>query len=145
MPVCGHAASLLLAMQTGAACFSSKARGAAVCCRGGSALTSRSGWDRTPYDPPEMYRWLVRKGVGWLFAELRAGRTRWLFVLLADDVHFRFLGDQSWPADFHSKVEAKRWLDRFVQVGLQLHPQEMSDPWHVSDECGRRAWKLLEI
>ena len=81
-----------------------------------------------------MYRWLVRKAVAWLLAELRAGRTRWLVALLADDVHFRFPGDHSWAADFQSKAEAERWLARYVRAGLQLHPREIvvgGPPWRT--------------
>ena len=36
----------------------------------------------------------------------------------APDVHFRFPGDSSWAADFHSKAELRGWLERMVATGL---------------------------
>jgi hypothetical protein len=82
-----------------------------------------------------MYRWLIRKVMRWLLAELRAGRTRWLVLLLADDVHFRFPGEHSWSADYHGKAHVGAWLDRYVRVGLQLHPREIvvgGPPWRTT-------------
>ncbi len=82
-----------------------------------------------------MYRWIVTKVLGWLFAELRAGRTRWFLFLVADDVHFRFPGEHSWAADFHGKAEVREWLARFVEAGLQLHPREVvvsGPPWRMT-------------
>ena len=82
-----------------------------------------------------MYRWLVRKAVSRLFAQLRAGRTRWFLLLMADDVHFRFPGEHSWAADYHRKADVERWLERYVRVGLQLHPQEIvvsGPPWRTT-------------
>jgi ketosteroid isomerase-like protein len=82
-----------------------------------------------------MYRWLLRKVVSWLLAELRRGRTRWLLWLMADDVHFRFLGEHSWSADFHGKSGVRDWLRRYVRAGLQLHPREIvvgGPPWRTT-------------
>lgn len=82
-----------------------------------------------------MYRWLVRKALVWVLGQLRAGRPRPLFLLLAPDIHFRFPGEHSWAADFHGREEAKRWLQRYVRVGLQLHPQEIvvgGPPWRMT-------------
>jgi hypothetical protein len=53
---------------------------------------------------------------------------------MADDVHFRFLGQHSWAADFHSKSQVREWLERYIQVGLQLHPHEVivsGSPWNT--------------
>ena len=55
-----------------------------------------------------MYRWLVRKAVAWLFAELRAGRPRGFLALLADDVEFRFPGEHSWAPDYRGKEPVRR-------------------------------------
>jgi ketosteroid isomerase-like protein len=82
-----------------------------------------------------MYRWMVSSVMHRLFAELREGRARWFIALLADDVHFRFLGDHSWAADFRGKTEARRWLERYVEVGLQLYPREIivsGPPWRMT-------------
>ena len=82
-----------------------------------------------------MYRWLVTKVLDWLFAELRAGRAKWLLLLMADDVHFRFPGEHSWAADYHTKAEVRKWVDRYLRVGLQLHPQQVvvsGPPWRMT-------------
>jgi hypothetical protein len=53
---------------------------------------------------------------------------------MADDVHFRFLGDNSWAADFHSKVHVREWLARYVRAGLSLEPKEIvvaGPPWNT--------------
>jgi ketosteroid isomerase-like protein len=73
--------------------------------------------------------------MGWLLAELRAGRSRWLVALLAEDVHFRFPGDHSWAADFRGKAQARQWLARYQRAGLRLHPREVvvsGPPWRMT-------------
>ncbi len=82
-----------------------------------------------------MYRWIVSMALGWLLSELRAGRPRWILFLMADDVSFRFLGDHSWAADYRDKRQVQAWLERYVRVGLQLHPQEVvvsGPPWRTT-------------
>lgn len=69
-----------------------------------------------------------------LLARLRAGDPRWLLALAADDIHFRFLGEHSWAADFHSKTELRSWLERYIRTGLQLEPVEVAvagPPWNT--------------
>jgi hypothetical protein len=63
---------------------------------------------------------------------LRRGDPGWLLAMMADDVRFRFLGDHSWAADFHSKAEVRAWLDRYVSVRLKLHALDIAvsgPPW----------------
>src|SRR5919199_155859 len=74
--------------------------------------TRRPGLAEGTVTLTRMYRWLVRKAITWLFAELRAGRPRWFLALLADDVQFRFPGEHSWAADYHGKEPVRRWLAR---------------------------------
>lgn len=81
-----------------------------------------------------MYRWLVERLTRWVLGRLRQGETRWLLAAMADDVHFRFLGDHSWSADFRSKQQVRRWLTRYVRAGLQLDPREIvvtGPPWNT--------------
>jgi|SRR5947209_13380414 len=81
-----------------------------------------------------MYRWLVERFTRWLLARLRRGDARLLLALMAKDVHFRFLGNHSWAADFRSRDQTRRWLERYVAVGLQLEPQDIvvsGPPWNT--------------
>jgi hypothetical protein len=82
-----------------------------------------------------MYRWIVSSVLKRLFAELRAWRPRWFVALMADDIHFRFLGEHSWAADFTGKERAGQWLRRYREIGLQLHPREIvvsGPPWRMT-------------
>jgi ketosteroid isomerase-like protein len=82
-----------------------------------------------------MYRWLVRRALEWMLADLRRGRTRVFVKLLADDVRFRFPGDHSWAADHHGKEAVARWLERYVRTGLRLYPREIvvsGPPWNMT-------------
>ena len=81
-----------------------------------------------------MYRWILQKVTRMALARLRCGDPRLLLALTADDVHFRFLGQHSWAADFHSKAQVRAWLQRYVRVGLQLEPLEVvvsGPPWNT--------------
>src|SRR3954470_23011823 len=81
-----------------------------------------------------MYRWLVRKLTVVALARLRRGDTRLLLKLMTDDVRFRFLGDHSWAADYHSKTEVRRWLERYLHARLELQPHEIvvsGPPWNT--------------
>jgi hypothetical protein len=66
---------------------------------------------------------------------LRAGDIEPLFSNYADDVRFVFPGESSWKADLRGKQEVKRWVQRFMQVGLQLEPHEIlvaGLPWNTT-------------
>jgi ketosteroid isomerase-like protein len=81
-----------------------------------------------------VYHWSVRKLTRWLLARLRQGDPRWLLAAMSDDIHFRFLGEHSWAADFRSKAQVHAWLARYVRVGLQLQPDEVvvsGPPWNT--------------
>src|SRR5438067_10815128 len=81
-----------------------------------------------------MYRWTVQRLTRWMLGRLRRGDARWLLALMADDVHFRFLGEHSWAADFHSKAQVRDWLARYLRVGLRLLPHEIvvsGPPWNT--------------
>lgn len=80
-----------------------------------------------------MYRWLVQRLTRFGLARLRSGDPRLLLGAMSDDVHFRFLGEHSWAADYHSKVEVRGWLRRYVQARLELTPHEVvsGPPWNT--------------
>jgi hypothetical protein len=79
-----------------------------------------------------MVSWLAKRLVSFQMARLRAGDTRPILLMDADDVQLRFPGDNSWAPGAGSKAEHARWLDRFVRVGLQIYPDEVivkGFPW----------------
>jgi ketosteroid isomerase-like protein len=52
----------------------------------------------------------------------------------AEDVEFTFPGNNSWAGTYRSKPEVRRWLERFVKVGLQVFPEEIAvagPPWNT--------------
>ena len=82
-----------------------------------------------------MYRLAVAGLTRLLLAQLRAGRSRLLLGLMADDIRFRFPGRHSWAADFTGKGEARAWLRRYLSVGLQLYPRQIvvsGPPWRMT-------------
>jgi ketosteroid isomerase-like protein len=57
-----------------------------------------------------------------------------LLASAAPDVHFRFLGEHSWAADYHSKEQLRAWLERYLGAGLELQPHEVvvsGPPWNT--------------
>jgi hypothetical protein len=79
-----------------------------------------------------LYRWSIEKLTRF---GLKRGKPGWLLAAMSDDVHFRFLGEHSWAADFHSKAEVRTWFERYVSVGLQLEPLEIvvsGPPWRTA-------------
>jgi ketosteroid isomerase-like protein len=68
-------------------------------------------------------------------ARLRAGDYRPLLRLDARDIRFRFPGDNSWAGEIRGKQELERWLQRFVDVGIQIFPEEVvakGPPWNMT-------------
>ena len=50
-------------------------------------------------------------------------------------MRFRFPGDSSWSGEIHGKAELERWLQRFVDVGLQIYADEVvvkGWPWKMT-------------
>lgn len=82
-----------------------------------------------------MRSWLAKRILSRNMARLRAGDYRPLLRLYAKDVHFRFPGDSSWATELQGKAELERWLQRFVDVGLQIFPDEVvvkGPPWNMT-------------
>jgi ketosteroid isomerase-like protein len=52
---------------------------------------------------------------------------------MADDIHFRFLGEHSWAADFRSKDDVEAWFARYLKARLRLEARDIAvsgPPWN---------------
>jgi hypothetical protein len=79
-----------------------------------------------------MQSWLGRKLVSYTMARTRAGDIGPALRLDAEEVTFRFPGDNSWAGEYHGKAELRRWLQRLVEVGVKTFPDEVvltGFPW----------------
>jgi ketosteroid isomerase-like protein len=82
-----------------------------------------------------MYSWLAKKVLARNMARIRAGDYRPVLRMDAKDVQFRFPGDNSWATDLQGKEQLEQWLQRFVDVGLQIFPDEVvaqGPPWNTT-------------
>jgi ketosteroid isomerase-like protein len=82
-----------------------------------------------------MLSWLAKRILSHNMARLRAGDYRPLLRSDAKDVRFRFPGDSSWATELQGKQELERWLQRFVDVGLQIFPAQVvvkGFPWKMT-------------
>ncbi|HXD58334.1 MAG TPA: hypothetical protein VN606_10465 [Thermoleophilaceae bacterium] len=78
---------------------------------------------------------LVAKLLRHNMERIRAGDYRPTLRMDAKDVRFRFPGDSSWSGEIHGKAELERWLQRFVDVGLQIYADEVvvkGWPWKMT-------------
>ena len=79
-----------------------------------------------------MVSWLAKQLVSHNMARLRAGDPGPVLRMDADDVRLHFPGDSSWAPGAGNKREHDRWLERFVQVGMQIFADEVivkGFPW----------------
>jgi ketosteroid isomerase-like protein len=84
---------------------------------------------------PLAYSWALRRALEYNLARVRAGDPRPLLRFYAEDVRFRFPGDSSWAVEISSKRELERWIARFIEVGLELHPEQVviaGPPWNTT-------------
>jgi ketosteroid isomerase-like protein len=82
-----------------------------------------------------MLSWLAKRILSHNMARLRAGDYRPLLRSDAKDVRFRFPGDSSWATELQGKQELERWLQRFVDAGLQIFPAQVvvkGFPWKMT-------------
>jgi len=82
-----------------------------------------------------MYSWMAKALLGRYMARIREGDYAPLLRLDAEDVHFRFPGDSSWAAEIHNRDDLERWLQRFVDTGLQIYADEVivqGPPWNMT-------------
>lgn len=114
-----------------------------------------------------MFSWLAKAILTRNMARLRNGDYRPLLRLDAKDIRFRLPGGSSWATEIDNRDDLERWLQRFVDTGLEIHPDEVmvqGPPWnttlcvrgtdHLDTEdgrvyenryviWGRMAWGLL--
>jgi ketosteroid isomerase-like protein len=79
--------------------------------------------------------WLAKKLISRDLERVRAGDYRPLLRRDAEDIRFRFPGDNSWATELQGKAELERWLQRFVAVGIQIFADEVvatGPPWNMT-------------
>ena len=79
-----------------------------------------------------MLSWLAEKMIARNMKAIRAGDLKPTVALYADDVRFSFPGDSSFAPGARSKRELEQWLSRFVEIGLQIYPDQVilkGFPW----------------
>jgi hypothetical protein len=82
-----------------------------------------------------MFSWLAHAMIRRNMAQVNQGNYRPMLRLDAPDIHFCFPGDSSWATEVHSRDDHGRWLQRFVDVGLQLEADEViaqGPPWNMT-------------
>ena len=80
-----------------------------------------------------MLSWLAKQMLSRTMAHTREGDIGPTLRMEADDVRFRFPGNNSWAGEFVGKREVERWLRRFAAVGIQIYPDEVvlkGFPWN---------------
>jgi ketosteroid isomerase-like protein len=81
-----------------------------------------------------MFSWLAAAVLRRNMARLNAGDYRPLLRLYARDVRFPFPGDSTWATELEGREELGRWLQRFVDTGLEIHADEVvaqGPPWNM--------------
>ena len=79
-----------------------------------------------------MLSWLAKQVLARNMRSLSAGDPAPLLKMDAEDVSFRFPGENSWATELKGKEKLAEWLDRFTGVGLQIEPDEVAlkgFPW----------------
>ena len=82
-----------------------------------------------------MRSWIAKKILSRNMTRIRAGDIEPTLRLDAKDVRFRFPGESSWATELQGKDELRRWLEKFVDAGLQIYPDEVvvkGWPWHTT-------------
>jgi ketosteroid isomerase-like protein len=82
-----------------------------------------------------MLSWLAKAKIRHDMACLNEGDPGPALRLDARDVQFRFPGDSSWATEIHNRDDHARWLQRFVDTGLQIEADEVvakGPPWNTT-------------
>jgi ketosteroid isomerase-like protein len=82
-----------------------------------------------------MRSWIARKVISANMGRLNAGDYQPLLRMDANDIRFRFPGDNSWTTELVGKEALGRWLQRFVDSGLQIFADEVvvrGPPWRMT-------------
>jgi ketosteroid isomerase-like protein len=101
-----------------------------------------------------MLSWLAKKMIARNMERASAGDIGPTLKMDAEDVRFRFPGDSSWATELQGKESLERWLARFADVGIQIHPDEVvlkGFPWrqticvrgtdHLDSPAGERVYE----
>lgn len=101
-----------------------------------------------------MLSWLGKRLIARNMRRLREGDPGPTLQLDAGDIRFTFPGDSSWATEIEGKEDLEAWLRRFVEVGLQIYPDEVvlkGFPWrqtvcvrgrdHLETPSGERAYE----
>jgi ketosteroid isomerase-like protein len=101
-----------------------------------------------------MLSWLAKRMISRNMAKLREGDPGPTLQLDAEDIRFTFPGDSSWATELQGKDRLEAWLQRFVDVGLQIYADEVvlkGFPWkqticvrghdHLDSPDGERVYE----
>jgi hypothetical protein len=80
-----------------------------------------------------MLSWIAEKMIARNMRAIRAGDTGPTLAMDADDIRFTFPGESSFSPGAENKRELGQWLDRFVDIGMQIYPDQVvlkGFPWH---------------
>jgi ketosteroid isomerase-like protein len=72
-----------------------------------------------------MLSWLAAKLIAHNMQKLNEGDPSPTVRMYAEDVRFKFPGDNSWAGEIEGKEGLERWLRRFADVGVQIRPDEV--------------------
>jgi ketosteroid isomerase-like protein len=82
-----------------------------------------------------VFSWLAKAMMRRNMARLNEGDYRPAIRLDAPDIRFRFPGDSSWATEIDNRDDLARWLQRFIDAGLQIHADEVvaqGPPWNTT-------------
>lgn len=101
-----------------------------------------------------MLSWLGKKMIARNMAKASEGEIEPSLRMDAEDVRFRFPGDNSWAGEYNGKAELEPWLRRFADAGLRIWPDEVvlkGFPWkqticirgrdHLDSPTGERVYE----
>jgi ketosteroid isomerase-like protein len=83
---------------------------------------------------PPLYRAMFRALLRRNMRHLNEGDIGPLTSTYADDVRFVFPGQSTWAGDYRGKDEVTGFVERFVETGLQIEPDEIlvnGPPWNT--------------
>jgi len=79
-----------------------------------------------------MLSWLAGRMIARNMRSIRAGDPGPTLAMDADDIRFTFPGRNSFAPGAGGKRELEQWLDRFVEIGFQIYPDQVvlkGFPW----------------
>jgi hypothetical protein len=79
-----------------------------------------------------MLSWLGKQMIARNMKRVSAGDIEPLLKMDAEDVRFRFPGDNSWGTELEGKEKLRQWLQRFADIGIQIGADEVvlkGFPW----------------